>query len=130
MLAERLLTTLLVATLLWIGFVLYQRYHARHIKQQLAHEESAARPRILFFHGSHCGACRQQDAYLGQLDAQWLPLIEAVDVAHQPELVAKYSVMTIPMTVLIASDQTVQQINYGLTDTQKLRTQLQGMIPS
>ena len=53
------------------------------------------------------------------------PLIDPIDVRQQPEIAARFNVMTIPMTILIGSDSQVQQINYGVTHTQKLTQQLQ-----
>ncbi|MDJ0752784.1 MAG: hypothetical protein QNJ45_04645 [Ardenticatenaceae bacterium] len=121
---ERILMTIIIACILGLTFTLTNRYHGRQISRVVKQSEPEKRPRLLFFHGSGCSACVQQEQYLAQLDPVWRPLIESIHVEQDPDLVQKYKVLTIPMTILIGRDQSVQQINYGLTRTPRLIEQL------
>jgi hypothetical protein len=63
------------------------------------------------------------------LAAQWEGRlrIEHIDAEREPGMAARFSVFTLPTTILIDGDGHVRQVNYGLADARKLGRQLEGI---
>ena len=80
-------------------------------------------PYVLYFWGPGCTACRtHQEPALRRLRGV---RVEKVDALEQPELARRFKVYTLPTTVVVGSDGTPLQVNYGYADAKKLRRQLE-----
>jgi thioredoxin-like negative regulator of GroEL len=53
--------------------------------------------------------------------------IESIDAAQEPDKAAQFRIFTLPTTILVDKAGVVREINYGLTHTQKLKKQLEGI---
>jgi thioredoxin-like negative regulator of GroEL len=86
------------------------------------------RPTLLYFHSEDCAPCRlQQSPILASLQETLGAGVEFRDydaLAH-PDLARRYRVLTVPTTVVIAPDGEVLAVNYGVTQADKLRRQLE-----
>ena len=86
-----------------------------------AGEQPSREPYILYFTTDQCSTCKTlQEPALGRLDA----LVRRVDAIVERELADRYSIFTVPSTVVIARDGTAAHVNYGYAPADKLRKQL------
>jgi hypothetical protein len=51
--------------------------------------------------------------------------IESIDAEQDPDKAAQYHIFTLPATVIVDKLGVVREINYGLTQPQKLKKQLE-----
>lgn len=119
-----LVAGLAVLWLAWQGIKLALR---RSIPSGPA-EPAGGRPALLYFSGPDCAPCRlQQGPVVAGLRESFdgRVRIEEHDAIAQPELAARYRVLTVPTTVVLAPDGEVVAINYGVTPAAKLRRQLE-----
>jgi thioredoxin-like negative regulator of GroEL len=87
-----------------------------------ARAEPAEGPYILYFSSPGCTACRtHQEPALKQLDDI---RIEKVNAEAEPDLARRYSVYTLPTTVVVAADGRPLHVNYGFAPATVLRRQL------
>ncbi len=85
---------------------------------------------ILSFSGEDCRQCRLQAPILQRIQearGDAISVIE-IDAAAEPELSARYQVLTVPTTVILDTDGKAQAINYGFANTQKLLTQVDALL--
>lgn len=84
--------------------------------------EPAGEPYILYFSSPACTACRtHQEPALKQLDDV---RVEKVNADAERELARRYSVYTLPTTVVVAPDGKPLHVNYGFAPANLLRRQL------
>jgi hypothetical protein len=82
---------------------------------------SAGEPYILYFTTKECSICKtHQEPALRRLAATVL----RVDAIAEAELAKRYSIYTVPSTVVIRRDGTAAGVNYGYASADKLRGQL------
>jgi thioredoxin 1 len=116
----------LVVALSIAAFAIFYTLRFLHLRRMPPAVEGAGTPALLYFRSDSCAACPAQGRIIDELAAQWPGRlrVERVDAARDPETAARYSVFTLPTTVLIDGDGRVRQVNYGLTDANKLGRQL------
>ena len=93
---------------------------------------TAAEPvRILAFHTEDCTQCRTHQAPALERVAAARPgqvRIIDVDALAEPELARQYRVMTVPTTVVLDRSGQAIEVNYGLANTTRLLTQVDGVL--
>jgi thiol-disulfide isomerase/thioredoxin len=106
----------------------YYALRSLYLRRMPPAVEGAGTPALLYFRSDSCAACPAQGRIIDQLAAQWPGRlrVERVDAERDPEMAARYSVFTLPTTVLIDGDGRVRHVNYGLADANKLGRQLVG----
>lgn len=121
---ERLLLTLLF---IGAGALLYGVLRSGHVRRMNRHGRFAAagQPTLLYFRGDGCPACPAQARYLAQLAGR--VAIRTIDAEAEPETAVRYGVFTLPTTILVDAAGAVRDVNYGLTNTQKLARQLEAI---
>ena len=78
-------------------------------------------PHILYFTTEQCSTCRlRQEPALAKLDVP----VRRVDAIAERELARRFAIYTVPSTVVIRTDGTAANVNYGFAGTAKLRRQL------
>jgi thioredoxin-like negative regulator of GroEL len=85
-------------------------------------------PVVLGFTGEYCLPCKtQQHPALERLRARLGQSIHIseVDALEHADLAGRYGVLTVPTTVVLDGNRNVIAINYGVTQTEKLRRQLE-----
>ena len=82
---------------------------------------SSGEPYILYFTTESCSTCRLlQEPALAKIEAT----IRKVDAIAERQLADRYSVFTVPSTVVIGRDGSALSVNYGYANPDKLRRQL------
>lgn len=123
---------LAVACGVWLASKLYRLWLARSrpsadLLQPLGIPRDG-RPVVLGFTGEYCLPCKtQQHPALERLRAglgQSIHISE-VDALENAELASRYGVLTVPTTVVLDGSRNVIAINYGVTQTDKLRQQVE-----
>lgn len=79
---------------------------------------------LLYFHGDHCGDCLVQEHELDRLLMDRPDLAIRADHAPSP-LSARFGVLSVPSTVVLAADGKVVAVNYGLARLPRLVEQVQ-----
>ena len=86
-------------------------------------------PVLVDFWAVWCGPCRrvapELDAVAEQLSGK--AKIVKVNVDEEPELAEKWSVLTVPTTVVVDGSGRVGEVNHGVASEKKLRRQLEGV---
>ena len=78
-------------------------------------------PHVLYFTTEQCSTCRtHQEPALRRLDV----VVRRVDAIAEGELARRYSIFTVPSTVVIRGDGSTAEVNYGYAPVEKLRRQL------
>lgn len=89
---------------------------------------SGASVRILAFSSEDCSQCHrlQRPALRRVVDALGPMSVEVVEIdgPSSPELTKRYSVLTVPTTVVLDASGRVHAINYGFANAQKLLSQV------
>jgi Thioredoxin len=129
-----LIAALILAT--WLAITLIRVAIGRRRAQALAappfmpampsSEPAREVVRILAFRSDDCGQChRLQTPALARVKALRGELIEVVDVdaPTSPALAERYSVLTLPTTVVLAPDGRAHAINYGFATSEQLLRQ-------
>lgn len=79
-------------------------------------------PYILYFTGESCSVCRtHQEPALARLGSV---RIDKVDAVAERDLADRFSVYTLPTTVVMSAAGTALHVNYGYTPAPKLERQL------
>lgn len=95
-------------------------WHARRRAEKYV-GTSAGGPHILYFTTEQCSTCRLlQEPALQEIDAP----VRKVDAIAESELANRYSILTVPSTVVIDIDGRASSVNYGFASAAKLRRQL------
>lgn len=110
--------------LFWQATKLWLRRSIR-VDQETLNDD---RPTLLYFSSPDCAPCILQQspilASLRELLGDCVNFQEYDAVAH-PDLARRYRVLTVPTTVVIASNGEVTAVNYGVTQADKLHRQLE-----
>jgi thiol-disulfide isomerase/thioredoxin len=122
---------LLTASLILTGVGLW-RIANRWILRRAARTPRAATspgvPAILYFTTPTCAPCQtfQRPALqrLQQLLGDCLKVIE-IDASTQPELAARWGVLSVPTTFILDAQGAPQHVNHGPTGVEKLLKQIQ-----
>ena len=120
---ERLLIVLILTL---VGSVVYTAVRQLHMRRLGRKTAGNGRPTLLYFRSEHCAPCVTQSRYLEQVAQKWNGrlAIHKIDADAEPEKAQQFGVFTLPTTILIDKLGAVRQINYGLTNDQKLSQQL------
>ncbi len=121
---ERLIISLGLIAILFGGYQLVQWWQRRQINGRL---QATTAPQLLYFGSDSCAACPAQARYINQVSTKWQAQlnIRKVDVDLEPETAVKYRIMSLPTTMLLTQKGEVHSINYGLTNSQKLNSQIE-----
>ncbi len=131
-----------LAALLWALIVLGRRFVERQRRAALAapalglaaEAEAAASTapvRILLFSSAECQQChRLQKPALRQVEAARGELVRVIeiDAPTQPQLTARYRVLTLPTTVVLDGQGKAQAVNYGFVPAGRLLAQIDGVL--
>ena len=122
MIIERMLIAMLIVAAAVIGYALFQWWQRQQINGTVA-----GKPELLYFSSATCAACPAQASYLEKLAPSWRQVlnIRKIDVDREPETAVRYSVMSLPTTMIVKQNGKVHAINYGLTTHHKLQKQLE-----
>lgn len=103
-----------------VGSYLLKR---RHIGDRIA---ASGIPTILYFTTEDCAQCRayQQPALEALQKIVGNLMVRKLDAVREKAMASRFNVMTVPSTVVVSADGTVQAVNYGLATTETLRRQL------
>ncbi len=120
---ERLLILLALTALSSGAYIGLKHLHMRRMERITA---VSNHPTLLYFRSDNCSPCMTQARYLEQVAQNWNGrlAIQKIDADAEPDTAQKYGVFTLPTTILIDTMGKVRQINYGLTNVQKLSQQL------
>lgn len=134
MLIDRLILTVAAALLLLgIGYLLralWQRHVLARLQERPAAAGNAAdAPALMYFRTEGCAPCRMQELQIRELQNTLAATGQTVritshDAIAETALVRELRVVTVPTTVVCASDGRVIEWNPGLTDARKLLQQL------
>jgi hypothetical protein len=82
--------------------------------------------RILAFSSDDCVQCHrmQTPALRRVVDARPAVVVEEIDAPSTPELTRRYSVLTVPTTVVLDAAGRARAVNYGFADTRRLLVQV------
>jgi thioredoxin 1 len=71
------------------------------------------RTSLLLFTGEWCHTCKQVAPVLKQIALEFADKIDfkTVDIAQEPDLAAKYEVMSIPTIIILKNGQVADKIN-------------------
>jgi thioredoxin 1 len=125
---ERIVVAVALVGLGVLAYHILLSAQRRSAANALLRQPPAARPELLIFTSPTCAPCKlQQMPIVDQLMAVWSDRVETrvVDVTEQPEVAAKYSVWSLPTTIVIDAAGHVAAINQGVASEQKLRQQLE-----
>jgi thioredoxin-like negative regulator of GroEL len=116
------------------GFWLLKSAHIRKLNRapalspevQASHRETAGGLVLVYFGSDTCAACPAQERYIAQLPEHWHANLDVqyINVEERPEVARRYSVLTVPTTILVDRSGTVREVNYGLTSSMQLNRQL------
>jgi len=81
----------------------------------------AGEPYILYFTTDGCSTCRllQEPALKNVVGT-----VRKVDAIADRELADRYSIFTVPSTVVVGADGSTRHVNYGFANAEKLTRQL------
>lgn len=84
--------------------------------------------RVLAFSTSQCQQCRLlQKPALAEVAAQTERVeILSIDALEEPELAERYGILTVPSTVVLASNGRASAVNYGFAPAKLLLEQIEG----
>jgi thioredoxin 1 len=125
---ERLILTMILALLGLAAFTTIRYWHMRRAsKVNGPNPTPNDRPTLLYFRSESCGPCVTQAHYLQALERNYggRVTIQKVDADIEPELASRYGIFTLPTTLIVDRSGEVRHINYGLTATNKLASQLE-----
>lgn len=122
---ERILIILLLAFIGSGAYITLKSFHVR----RLGSVAGQNKPQLLYFRSDYCASCETQARYLDQLEQRWNGrlTIHKIDTDAEPDKAQQYGVFTLPTTILVDNWGKIRQINYGLTNVQKLSQQLRAL---
>jgi len=130
MMTERIAILIIFALVSMAVYLAVKQGHRRQLGRLTAVANTVTNaPTLLYFGSESCAACPAQWRYLEQLQGMWSGrlTIESIDAAQEPDKAAQFRIFTLPTTILVDKAGVVREINYGLTHTQKLKKQLEGI---
>ncbi len=122
-----------LAFLLALSLAAVAAYYALrhlHMRRMRPPAQETGLPALLYFGSEACSACPAQGRAIDQLTAQWdgRLRVERIDAERELETAARYHIFTLPTTVLVDGGGRVRQVNYGLTDANKLGQQAAALL--
>jgi thioredoxin 1 len=122
---ERILIILILA---FVGSGAYAAFRTLHMKR-LGQVTSENKPLLLYFRSDNCAPCVTQAHYVEQIAQKWHGnlIVQKIDTDAEPDTAQQYGVFTLPTTILVDTVGIVRQVNYGLTNAQKLSQQLRAL---
>lgn len=104
-----------------------QRRKASRVQRMRNPELASGRTTLLYFTGEYCTVCKyRQSPAIEQLRADVngrLQVLE-LDAAREPALTKRFGVLSLPSTVVLAPDGTVNAVNYGFAPKDQLLAQV------
>jgi hypothetical protein len=94
--------------------------------------DEAGRVRLLAFSTPHCQQCHllQKPALEDVVGRNSAVEIVPIDALEQPELAARYGILTVPSTVVLTADGRAAAVNYGYAPAKVLLEQIGAAQPS
>jgi thioredoxin-like negative regulator of GroEL len=122
---ERFLIILILAAIGAGAYSALKYFHMRRLGK--IHGEN--QPMLLYFRSENCAPCVTQAHYVEQLAHKWPGdlTIQKIDTDTEPDKARQYGVFTLPTTILVDKMGEVRQVNYGLTNSNKLAQQLHSL---
>lgn len=107
----------------------YYALRSLHLRRMQPAAAGSGLPALLYFRSDSCAVCPTQGRIVDQVAAQWGDRlrVERIDAERDPAAAERFSVFTLPTTILVDGDGRVRQINYGLADARKLGRQLSSL---
>jgi thiol-disulfide isomerase/thioredoxin len=134
----RLVVLALVAICTWLVVLLGKRFVAVRRQRVLTAtpattfipDAATPRIRILSFSSEDCQQCKLQAPILQRIVETRKDAVSVteIDAPAEPELTARYQVLTVPTTVVLDTDGKAHAINYGFANTQKLLKQIDALL--
>jgi hypothetical protein len=127
----------LVGAALWLAVAVGRRFVESQRRLALAAAPSplptlgkSAPVRILAFSGADCVQCHrmQAPALRRVMDARPNVVVQEIDAPSSPELTRRYSVLTVPTTVVLDAQGRARAINYGFASSDKLLSQIDAVM--
>jgi thioredoxin-like negative regulator of GroEL len=132
MIIERLIITMLLFLIGTGSVVFLKQWHVRRLNRETAVFPSsvATTPTLLYFSSDGCAACPTQGRFVSQVAQAWNGrlAIRKINTDIEPETAQQYGIMTLPTTIILDHVGTIKEINYGLTNTQKLNKQVASLV--
>ncbi len=125
--AERLLIAVVVLAGLAACWSAWRYYKAVLVRSIRPNEVPTGLPALLYFTADYCAPCKfQQTPIVERLAAKYgdAVIIRKYDVSQEPDLAARYKVLTLPTTVVLDRQGQVAHVNYGVTEQGRLESQL------
>ncbi len=97
-----------------------------------AHLSRQGVPAILYFTTPDCVACKTvQRPALARLKESLGDRLQVVEInaQEQPDLASRWGVLSVPTTFVIDQHGQLRHVNHGTARVEKLRQQLEGVIP-
>lgn len=103
-----------------------QRRRQRRGAHLMVRREVSAGATILYFWGERCAACAAQKRVLAELKEEVGECLEvlAINAVDQPEMARKFSVLTIPTTILLDRYGNIVYVGNGLVPLERLRKEI------
>lgn len=123
-----------MASLILIGFLLaYQllRIYQRRNLQLKTHITNSEQARLTVIVSQRCAICPAQKKIITQIAKSYPPSllhIDFIDAEAQPVQARKFSVLTVPTTILHTADGTISHVNNGFATYATLTKQLYKLI--
>ncbi|KAA3660041.1 MAG: thioredoxin [Chloroflexi bacterium] len=137
MILERIIITGILFLLGTGGFVAFRQMHVGRLNRGetatsavLSAGVSSLTPTLLYFRSDTCAVCPTQGRYVEEVVKGWNGrlAIQKIDTDTEPETAQRYGVMSLPTTILVDHNGSVQDINYGLTNAHKLNKQVERVV--
>ncbi len=125
----RLLVLAVLSGALWLAVSAGCRFvesRRRRALQAMPVASSSSVVRILAFGSEECAQChRMQTPALRRVqEARPDIVVEEIDAPTSPELTRRYSVLTLPTTVVLDAAGRPRAVNYGFANSQRLLQQI------
>lgn len=134
MIIERIIITGILALLGAGGYVFLKQWHVGRLNKRTAVHKAAAitTPTLLYFRSDNCAACPTQGHYVQEVADWWngRVAVRKIDTDSEPETAQQYGIMSLPTTMLVDKSGSVRDVNYGLTNAQKLSKQIERVMVS
>ena len=91
--------------------------------------QTGEKPMVLDFYADWCGPCRMQGPLFQQAEAalQGRAQFYKIDIEQQPELAARFGVMSIP-TIVVAQGGQARWRSVGVTGKEEIVAAVQGIL--
>jgi thioredoxin-like negative regulator of GroEL len=133
---ERLALLILLVGAAWLAYTLWYRWRLRRTATHLHREAWLAdfqrgKPAVVLFTADFCHPCKTQqrpalERLQADLSADALQIFQ-VDVEQQPDVAARWGVLSLPTTYILDGAGQPRQVNHGVTSAEKLKRQLEAL---